>query len=362
MNKILKKENLKTVLVLSVICIIVAALMGAVNMLTAPVIADSEAKIIAESLKDVMPGGDFERVELSELPASPSTVTAVYKDKISGGHVVTLAKQGYASIITITVGIDTDKKITTAIITGEQETHGKSGIDEYVAAFSGKDSSGIYDVETVSGATKTSGYIADAVYDAFVALGYAAAQDAEPEEMPDAETTTTDAEIIAIAKEMMDGDYSKIELPEDLPNTVRAIFKRSGGGYAIHIATRTEWRSLETEGVVTVSDIGTITGVKMLNWIVGYDSTLLDKAPECTDEFINSFIGKNTYSLSRVELITHATNTSNNFTNALESAMAELYPVPVIRIVTVCAVCALIGAFVAYKAVIYVKGRKKNEK
>ena len=115
MKNIFTKKNLMPLIVLSSICLVVAALMGGVNLITEQRIFDNEQKKISASLSDVMPNGVFEKIEIPE--DAPSTVTAIYKDSVSGGHVVTLAKQGYASIIKITVGIDIDQKVTNMIIT-----------------------------------------------------------------------------------------------------------------------------------------------------------------------------------------------------------------------------------------------------
>ena len=369
-KKIFNKENLKPVIVLSVICIVIAATLAVVNMISAPVIEAEAQRKINESLSSVMPGGDFEQLDISIMDGVPETVTAIYKDRISGGHVVTLEKQGYADKIYITAGIDDDGKVTSAVITGENESHGKGQlVNDYVAGFSGKSGSEILGLDTVSGATKTSGYIASAVYDAFVALGYETPLDTEDNtEIPGGVTTTTDEKIIQIANSLMPGKYTKGEI-SGAPATVKAVFERAEGGCAIHIATRTEWRPLETEGVVTVDARGSITGVKMLYWNVGYDGTTQPKPPLSTEEFLNSeaaeryvasFVGKNASSLNRVELITTATNTSNNFENALRAALEVLYPTPVYSVIAIIAVCVL--AIAALGAVVYFKIKRKGNR
>ena len=361
MKNMLKKENLMPVIVLGVICLISAVLMAGINMLTEKKILEDEQKAISESLTQVMPGGEFAEIELGK--DTPETVTAIYKDNVSGGHVVTLSKQGYASVIKITVGITAEQKVTEVIITSQQETHGKNITPLIDAISSAANANEVDSADIVTGATKTSGYIKSAVYDAFVALGYASAK-AESEFDNGGITATTDDEVVAIAKELMAGNYEKTSA-EGMPTTVKGVYKNSNGGYAIHIATRTEWRPLETEGVVTVNKSGEITGVKMLEWIVGYDKELLESAPECDEEFLNSFIGKHASSLNRVDLVTHATNTSNNFTDALTSAMEILYPTKVYTAVgiavIVTAVLAVVGLIV-FSSLKRKRGGKKSEK
>lgn len=355
-KNIFKKENVMPVAVLAVICLVVAALMGAVNMLTEGVIKDREAAAIAESLKEVMPNGDFEEVELKE--STPATVTKIYKDKNSGGHVVTLEKQGYASVIKLTVGIDSEKKVTKAIITSENETHGKTGFDKYIDSFSGTTSSGSQNVAHVSGATRTSEHIESAVYDAFVALGYAEAKDAEDTFDYAGVTDTTEEYVISKAGQMSGGSYEKAST-DDMPTTVRGVYREaSGKGYAIHIATRTKYVPLESEGIVIVDASGHITHIEMLSWNVGYDKEILDAAPECSKEFLDSFIGKNNSSLTRVELVTHATLTSNNFTDALTAALDVIYPVPLYSVAAIATVAVLVIALVG--AVVYIKIKRRR--
>lgn len=360
----MNKKMLKPIIVLSVICLSVAIILGGVNMITEKKIAETKAEIIAKSLESVMPGIDPVELKVEEYPAeAPDTVTTVYRDNASGGHVVLLEKQGYASVIGMTVGIDAEGKITKVVVTSEAETHGKGGFDEYIDAFSGTDASSSQSVTQVSGATKTSNYIKSAVYDAFVALGYAAPKaDVEPEPEP-ATPTLDSAGVIAIASEILEGEYKSYDLEDTKATTVR-VLKRTEGGYAIHIATRTEWRPLETEGVVVVNRYGTIVGVRMVYWEAGWDGKTEPKPPLTIDEFnaheearlyIDSFVGKNAYTLTRVDLITHVTNSSNNFEDALTSTLLLLYPTKNYTAATVSVL--IVGALVALGYVIY-KRRK----
>ena len=48
LKKIFKWEHIKPVLVLSVICLVVAGLLGAVNLVTSKVIKDAEMKAVNE--------------------------------------------------------------------------------------------------------------------------------------------------------------------------------------------------------------------------------------------------------------------------------------------------------------------------
>ena len=362
LKKIFKKQNVMPVAVLSVICLAVAVLISGINLLTRAEIEKKESEKISESLSIVMPGGEFS--EAMKLPDdAPSTVKAVYEEKNGMGHVVVLNKQGYKSIISLSVGISSDKKIVGAVITSEQESHGKSGIDEYVSGFVGAGAGNIDSLVSanhVSGATVTSEKIGEAIYDAFVVLGYAEAKGSSDADTFDyaGVTSTTDEEAIAIARELMPGEYTKAST-EGMPTTVRSVYKNSNGGYAVHVATRTKYVPLESEGVITVDKFGYITGVRMINWTVGYDKTLLDAPPQYTAEFLNSYVGKYSSSLNRVEVVTHATLTSNNFTDALKGALDVLYPTKAFSIVAAVLIALAVAAPTAAVVIIKVR-RKKN--
>ena len=56
MKNIFKKENLMPVIVLGAICLVVAALMGAVNMITGPIIQKAEEQKVYDSLRVVLDG------------------------------------------------------------------------------------------------------------------------------------------------------------------------------------------------------------------------------------------------------------------------------------------------------------------
>ena len=103
----MNRKNIKPVLVLSVICVVVALLLALVNMLTSAVIEKAEQETISASLQEVMPGGEFEKIDAVK---ESETVSAVYKETSGKGYVVTVEVQGFASEIAITVAVDNDGK------------------------------------------------------------------------------------------------------------------------------------------------------------------------------------------------------------------------------------------------------------
>ena len=121
----MKKENIMPVVVLTVICIVVAALLAVINTITAPILEKAESQKVYDSFREVL-DGEFEDASIPD--GAPKTVTAIYKVKDGDsliGHVVTLVTKGYAGDISLTVGVDAEGKVTKAVVTNSAETHGK---------------------------------------------------------------------------------------------------------------------------------------------------------------------------------------------------------------------------------------------
>ena len=168
----MKKDSLKSIIVITVICLVTAALMAAINGVTAPMIAEANAEAEKEALYIVLPDAeDFTQLEADELP---ETVTAVYEDSAGSGYAVMLRAKGYDSSnpMVVAVGIDNEGKITKChVVSCNGETSGigtKVNTDSFLATFigAGKELDG---VDAISGATISSSAFIGAVEDAFVA-------------------------------------------------------------------------------------------------------------------------------------------------------------------------------------------------
>ncbi|MBQ8140277.1 MAG: FMN-binding protein [Clostridia bacterium] len=174
----MKKDSLKSIIVITVICLVTAALMGAINSVTAPMIAEANAEAEKEALYLVLPDAtDFTRVEAEEGEL-PETVTAIYSDVSGGGYAVMLSAKGYDSSnpMVIAVGIDNEGKITKChVVSCSGETSGigtKVSEASFLDAFvnSNKELEG---VDAISGATISSSAFIEAVADAFEAYEFA---------------------------------------------------------------------------------------------------------------------------------------------------------------------------------------------
>ena len=164
----MKKDNLKSIIVLSCICLVVAVLMGAVNYITSPVISDNEEKKVQDSLKSVMPDATG-FTQLEELPENaPKTVKAVYRDKEETGFAVSVATESsYSSNpMTFTVALDNDGKIIAVTLTGYSETK-DFGKETYPQTYVGADASSVEGVDLCSGVTYSSTAFKEAMKDVF---------------------------------------------------------------------------------------------------------------------------------------------------------------------------------------------------
>ena len=156
-------KSVKSTLVLFCICAVIAALLAATNAITAPIIAENQAAAANQALLQVMPDGkNFEKVDLSSYTL-PSTVTETYREE-GGGVVVQLTTTGYSSGLMIMCGVNADGTVSGTVCLGSTETLGYE--KTYGDNFTGKDSAGVDAVDTISGATKTTGAYRQAVKDA----------------------------------------------------------------------------------------------------------------------------------------------------------------------------------------------------
>ncbi|MGN0629030.1 MAG: FMN-binding protein [Oscillospiraceae bacterium] len=162
------KENIKSVVVLTVICLVVASLLAVTNFYTAPIIEEHKANAANESLTIVMPeAAGFEEIVLPE--GSPATVKNLYKETSGLGYVAILGttSQYSSGEMGITVGFTTDGKISGISLTSYMES--KDFGADYPETYIGQDSA-LGGVDTVAGVTYSSTAFKNAISDAFTVL------------------------------------------------------------------------------------------------------------------------------------------------------------------------------------------------
>lgn len=161
-------DSVKSTIVLTAICLVVTALLAAVNHVTAPLIEQAAASAAQESLKQVLPEAQsFEQLEKSA--DAPESVLEIYKDTAGAGYAITLSttSQYSEAPMRITVGIGADGKITNAVLTNYSET--KDFGADYPSTYIGQDSA-LSGVDLVAGVTYSSTAFKNAISDAYTAL------------------------------------------------------------------------------------------------------------------------------------------------------------------------------------------------
>ena len=155
-------KYVKSTVVLVCICAVVALLLAAVNVITAPIIKKNQDNAANEALLQVLPNGkDFEAVDISKYTL-PATITEAYSEA-GGGYVFKLTTTGYASGFVIMCGINADGTVSGALCLSSSETLGYE--KTYGEKLVGVNSETVDAVDTISGATKTTGAFRAAVKD-----------------------------------------------------------------------------------------------------------------------------------------------------------------------------------------------------
>ena len=132
--KISGKFILKVAGTLTVISLVVAALLGLVNSITADKIAEIDAENTRIAMSAVVPeGSEFtDKLEISDDVAAAAAaqggkLTELYGVKNAGadaGYVMKIAASGSQGTITMMVGVDANKAITGISVVSHSETSG----------------------------------------------------------------------------------------------------------------------------------------------------------------------------------------------------------------------------------------------
>ena len=321
------KKNMKPTLVLGAICIIVAALLAAVNLIAAPEIEANRIAEITKSLTEVMPEGEFAAEPDKLKDGAPETVKAVYTDKKGGGYVFVLeTKTEYTKgeNMGITVAIDNSGKVLNVKLTSYSES--KDFGKDYPGSYIGLDADGVASAPLVSGVTYSSSALRSAIYDALKYIGAASGDISTPEsgEKPEITLLRPEEEVIAEIKALTGATTVEDVTPDKKyrPYNMPKLYKLDGDfGYAAYLATLGWGNYPVSEGIAYVDKNGDVKALKMLRWTPGYDKELFDAPPPFTDAIVESYIGKDFWHIDEAELVTSATGTSTDFKNAVADAL-----------------------------------------
>lgn len=170
----MKNTPLSMIAVLACVCIVVSAILGFVNFLTADKIKAIAEEKVQKAMLELIPDSTFEKIE-----SVPSHFDAMYEAKSSDGTLNGVCVQttfsGSVSDITIIVGVKPDKTISGVKITAINETAGlgsKANTPEWLSQFEGlsgklnllkNKKEAETDILAISGATETSTAVTNAV-------------------------------------------------------------------------------------------------------------------------------------------------------------------------------------------------------
>lgn len=169
MNTSVKKDFVMPILVLTLICLVITAVLAVTNNYTQPVIEKAAEERAEQARSEIIPdAGGFEKLTLTGLPDS---VREVYRASNGAGYIFMLTVTGYGGDMDLICGIDNDGRIIATKTLKHSETKGmgsKTTEEPFRSQFTGKDSS-LEGVQAVSGATISSKAYLGAIGDAFTA-------------------------------------------------------------------------------------------------------------------------------------------------------------------------------------------------
>ncbi len=346
MKKTFNKHNLMPVIVLSVICIIVAALLGFINTFTSKKIEEQMLKETNAAKIEVLDGLDVNSAEEITLDSGkyPSSVKAITKFDI--GYVVETEVKGNAAGMVVLVGINNDGAVTgvKVIANGETPSFWEKAEPELTGEngrYNGKTAETL-ELELVSGASYSSGGVYDAVkasLDSFVVLNGGEVE-TEPEYTPPV-SQRTDEELVSLARGLVTDstgfDFAEYDAKEyGLKYLAKVLKDKSGKGYVAYLVVINErYNRVETETLVHVGNDGSIKNVSKLVWKTS-DAGWGYEPPEesLVEAFYASLVGKNLAELEELAaladlgegehgglLVTGATTTSKSLvTSIIEGA------------------------------------------
>jgi Na+-translocating ferredoxin:NAD+ oxidoreductase RnfG subunit len=220
------RSQIKNVVSLFLICFIAAGLLAAVNMLTSPVIADKLAQQANAALIEVLPDGEgFAEIDLNGK-GLPASVTKAYSTSNGAGNVIQVTTSGYGNGLVIMFGVSADGKITGSKCISSSETLGYE--KTYGANLVGATTATLDSIDTVAGATMTTGAYREAAKTALNAAVVLAGGSAD---------FRTEEEIfqdnLAAALPAGEGKFSYHFVPETLIGVDKVYAADNGEGYVL---------------------------------------------------------------------------------------------------------------------------------
>ena len=222
----MKKDNLKSIIVLSAICLIVTAILAVCNFVTAPIIKKQEEAANSAAYGDILPGA----TNLVEVSGTfPATVTKMMKDEGGAGYVFEAVATGYTKTpINILVSVDANGKIIKFDITSDPYPESKGNAADFEALYTGKD---LPSADFIAGCTVSSNAFKAVLNDVFtVFCEYAGVEKSDEQKLADLYSS-----IMPNAHDKTGTlTFNKIEKPSNAPASIVDIYEPvSQTGYIV---------------------------------------------------------------------------------------------------------------------------------
>lgn len=164
------KELLNLVAVLVAITVVVAGLLGLINVVTKDRIEELKEQKIVQAMNEIIPdASDFSRLDTADIEGT--AVTEVYEAKDSSGAFkgwcMKTLTSGFGGDVVAMVGVSPEGQVMKVVLTSLSETPGlgmKAKNDSFISQYDGKSGTigvvkvnpGESDIVAISGATITS--------------------------------------------------------------------------------------------------------------------------------------------------------------------------------------------------------------
>ena len=161
-------ENLKSVISLTLICLVVSSAVVFSHRITKPHIDRASNEAAFDAIKVVLPDAkNFNEIDVSKEILTEYGCTFLRKSEDSSAVAIQIEARGYQQGLVVMVGIGADKKISGVHVVQHAETEGigtRAMTKDYLSAYKGKENT--ENIDLLSGATYTSEGIKNAVENA----------------------------------------------------------------------------------------------------------------------------------------------------------------------------------------------------
>ena len=177
-----RADFVQPIAVLTLICLVCAALLAYLNFVTKPVIDETDARVAEESRKIVLPEADGFSLIDAALPdvfdgGAVNYVTEVYEATNGAGYVFMVTGDGYGGkgTMLLAVSLDGNGAILRTMTISHEETPGmgsKTTLPDFTEQFSGKTEDMLGGLDAITGATISSGHYFNSIASVFAAYDY----------------------------------------------------------------------------------------------------------------------------------------------------------------------------------------------